>query len=749
MNAMIPREENILRNSLLILYAFALTAALFLTSGQAGADEARHAWFSRFEWNDRQDIEDEIANVADCNMNGVIFQVRGEADAFYISTWEPWSHLIGNQYPGYDPLAVAIYEAHRQGLELHAYVNAMPMWGQSFNPASDRHIWNAHPDWVMVNSSGEPMDPATTPYSYAFASPGIPQFQEHLNRVIMDIATNYDVDGIHLDYIRYPYKTYSYDDSSLARFEREYPGCTPSTCSGHWITFRRRLVNEVVKAAYDSVTALKPWVKMSAAVWGQFYWGYTDYLQDSHVWLDSGFVDFNCPMIYTYNTSTFQSRLHDHAVARYGRHVYGGIGAYLPDMSPDTLATEIGICRSEGVEGQALFAAADLYGSLKDTLISPGGPYASPADMPAMAWKSAKPFTVSSVLPVSATQVDVLFSADVDQTTAEDESNYVFDSGLTAAGAARDGSDHRLVHLTTNTHYDDFIYTLTVNGVSSEGSKETVAWPNNRRQFFGKSTVYPPGIIVDDADPGFTSVGYWRLSSAGECYGVYKHYHAPGGGDSTATWTTALDSSGTYAVFFWVNHGDYTTDARYIIHTSAGPDTAIASQQYTEGWNSLGTFPFADTARVTVTNEFTTGAYVIADAVRWVYIGPISSGAPPAAVNDLASFKSGPDIVLTWTPVTTDTLGNPETIDGYVVYRNSDPAVIPGDSIGTATSPEYTDPGAAGSTGTNYFYVIKAVDDGQAKSEPSNTVGEFDRGLINGTKTGQRNETAIKAERRR
>jgi uncharacterized lipoprotein YddW (UPF0748 family) len=717
---------------------------LSLPAVPAAADEARCAWFSRFEWNSRSDIEDEIANIADCNMNAVLFQVRGEADAFYISTWEPWSHNVGNGYPGYDPLAVAIYEAHRQGLELHAYVNAMPMWGQSFSPSSDLHIWNAHPDWVMVNSSGVPMDP-TGSYSYAFASPGVPQFQEHLNKVIMDIVTHYDVDGIHLDYIRYPHNSYSYDDSSVARFEREYPGCTPSTCSGYWTTFRRRLVTEVVKAAYDSVTAVKPWVKMSAAVWGDHYDGYIYRLQDSHTWLDSGFVDFNAPMIYTDNTTLFQNRLHDHAVAKYGRHVYGGIGVYLPDVTPAIAVTEIGICRSEGVEGQALFAAADLYGSLKDTLIAPGGPYASPAAMPAMAWKSAKPFTVSAALPVSTTQVDVQFSSDVDQTTAEDTDNYVFDSGLLTLGAVRDASDHSLVHLTTSIHYDDFVYTLTVDGVASEGSKDVVAWPNNQRKFYGKYTVPPPGPIVDNEDgaPAFTTVGYWRISSYGDCWGLYdhKHYHARGGGDSTATWTTAIDSSGNYAVFFWVNHAGYTADAQFIMHTTAGPDTVTADQNYEQDWNYLGTFPFSDTARVTVTNYFTTGDNVIADAVQWLYVSPLSASAPPAAVTDLASFKSAGDIVLTWTAVTTDTLGQPETVDEYIIYRNTDPTAVPADSIGTTAGTEYSDGGAAGSTATNYFYVIRAMNDAKAKSFPSNLVGEFDQQLITETRTAEPGRT--------
>jgi uncharacterized lipoprotein YddW (UPF0748 family) len=719
----------------------ALLACLAIAPGlkPAAAEEARCAWFSRYEWSSRLDIEDEIENIDNCNMNAVLFQIRGEADAFYISEHEPWSEDIGSAYPGYDPLAVAIYEAHSRGLELHAWLNAFPAWSHADPPTSPWHIYNRFPGWIMVDASGDTMDP-TGPYAYAFASPGIPEFRDHLNKVIMDIATNYDVDGIHFDYIRYPYNTYSYDDSSVARFQREYPGCTPSTCSGYWTTFRRGLVTEVVAAAYDSVTALKPWVKMSAAVWGHHYDGYVYRLQDSHGWLDSGFVDFNAPMIYTDDTGLFQSRLHDHAVAKYGRHVYGGIGVYLGDMTPGIMFDEIGICRSEGVEGQALFSATDLYYGFKDTLIGPGGPYQSYDDMPAMAWKSAKPFAASVALPVGATQVDILFSSDVDPTTGQDPDNYVFDSGLLILSATRDASDHRLVHLTTTTNYDDFLYTLTVEDVQEEGTKAAVAWPNNRRQFYGKSAIpphNPPQILIDNEQgaPAFTYVGNWLLSTYGDEWGNNKRFHAgPGGGDSTATWTAALDSAGNYALFYWVNSGNYTADAHYIIHAVDGPDSAVGDQNYEQGWNYLGTYPFADTARVTVTNYFTTGSYVIADAVLFLYVSPLSSNPPPAAVSDLASHKSAGDIVLSWSAVTTDTLGQPETVDEYVVYRNSDPASTPTDSIGATSGTQYTDPGAAGSTGTNYYYVVRAVDGSKTKSAVSNRVGEHDRYLITGTK---------------
>ncbi len=709
---------------------------MILGTAAVAAEEGRCSWFTRFEWNTRQGIVDEIDNLEACHTNAILFQIRGEADAFYISEHEPWSRLLGDEYPGYDPLAVAIYEAHRRGMELHAYVNAMPAWGSSSTPASPDHIYRAHPEWIMVDDEGDPME-YPFDYGYAFVSPGIPQAREHIVNVIMDIATNYDVDGIHLDYIRYPYPTYSHDDSSLARFARDYPGCTPETCPGDWDQFRRTLISEVVEAAHDSVTALKDWVKMSAAVWGVFAYGYYDYFQDSHGWLEDGIMDFTAPMIYTAVPSTFQSRLHDHAVNKYGRHVYAGIGTYYSGMTPAIMVAEIDTCRSEGVEGETMFSASDLHGSYQTALIESGGPYQYPDVMPEMAWKGDPPFIASVALPVSGSQVDVLFNRDVDVTSGQNAANYTFGGSLAAASAARDASDHRLIHLITTPQHPESLYVLTVTGVADESAKETVAWPNNRRKFYGL-TGSGIEIIVDNADgaPDFTLVGSgWSLSTYGDCWGDDKRYHSSGDGDNKAVYTTPIAVPGIYAVDFWVNDENYAADAHYYLDTHAGPDSAIGDQNWSGGgWRYLGDFPFSDTARVTVTDNFTTGVYVIADAIRWTFIGPLEPDAPPAAVADLASAKSSGDIALTWSPVTQDTSGNPLTVDRYVIYRNDDPSAEPADSIGAASGTGYTDPGAAGSTASNYYYVIRAASDAKGKSAPSNRVGEFDLDLGNGKK---------------
>jgi uncharacterized lipoprotein YddW (UPF0748 family) len=694
----------------------------------ASADEARCAWFTRFEWNDRQDIESELANIESCNMNTVLFQIRGQGDAFYISQHEPWSDRIGGSYPGYDPLAVVIYEAHSRGLEMHAYVNAMPAWSGSSPPSSPDHIYNAHPEWIMVDEYGVPMDPNDA--GYANISPGIPQAAQHVNSVIMDIATHYDVDGIHLDYIRYPNSSHSYDDSSLARFARDYPGCTPSTCPGEWSAFRRTLVTEMVEACYDSVTSLKPWVKISAAVWGKFYDGYTYYFQDSHGWLEAGILDFFGSMGYTSDTELFAQRLRDHVTNSYGRHVYGGIGIYLGFGAP-TMLTEIDSCRAIGAQGQVMFAASDLHGDYKSALLS--GPYASYDSIPEMPWKAGPPFIASVALPIDSNHVDLLFNRDVDPVTGQNTANYSFDNDLAVLGAIRDVSDHRLIHLTTTTHFENTLYTLTISDVLDEGGKETVAWPNNQRRFYGSLSA--PAIIVDNEDgsPDFVTVGSWAEGAYGNPYNTNYNWAYGGSGDRTATWTPDLPYDGIYDVFaYWVQGTNRATDAPFIIRHLDGADTIRVNQETNgEQWYKLGSYPFESgtDGDITLTND--ADQIVIADAVRWKYMEALGPDAPPAAVMDLTSQKSGMDIMLTWSEVTTDTLGNPATIDGYVVYRNSDPTSVPADSIGATPSAGFTDPGTAGSSGTNYYYIVRAVDDAQEKSAHSNMVGEIDLELGN------------------
>ncbi len=239
----------------------------------------------------------------------------------------------------------------------------------------------------------------------------------------------------------------------------------------------------------------------------------------------------------------------------------------------------------------------------------------------------------------------------------------------------------------------------------------------------------PDSMIVDDVDPGCSFVGSWSTSTYGANYGGSKHYKGPGDGSSTATWTTPLPAPAQCHVYYWVNRANYTASAQYIVQHASGTDTLWANQNMTpeNTWSFLGTWYFDGSATVTVTDDTTYswggGLYVVGDAIKFVYQ---SDNTPPAAPQDLMAAVAHSDIALSWSPVTQDTSGSPESISHYTIYRSEDATVIPGDSIAATTGSDYLDAGAAGSTASDYFYVVRATDDSGNQSKNSGQVGEFD-----------------------
>jgi hypothetical protein len=238
----------------------------------------------------------------------------------------------------------------------------------------------------------------------------------------------------------------------------------------------------------------------------------------------------------------------------------------------------------------------------------------------------------------------------------------------------------------------------------------------------------PDSMIVDDDDAAF--VGSWSVSTWGNNYDGEKHYKGPGSGSATATWTSPMPQPSQVYIYFWVCNGAYAEAAQYIVQYSGGTDTVYASQYNVgDGWHELGMWHFDTQATVTVTDKDWAplqGTYVVADAIKFAYLADTT---PPEAVQNLTVSKASADIFLKWSPVSQDTSGGEESISGYVVCRSIDPDIVPGDSIAGTVDTTYLDIGAAGSTTTNYFYVVQAVDGAGNKSEDSQQVGELDKDL--------------------
>lgn len=329
--------------------------------------EGRALWITRYDWVSPAEITALIDNAAASNFNIVYFQVRGNLDALYRSTMEPWalrhSAFLGSD-AGWDPLQIALGRARARGIELHAWLNALYAWPVTTPPqeTTPRHALLEHPDWFMVNASGQPIYENNT--TNRWLSPAVPDARSRLAAVAADIARNYGPDGIHLDFIRYPGAT-PVDSASQA---------AATAASMSLDDYRRSALTSTVREVRDSLTRVRPGTVLSAAVWGIYGrpWGtttssgYEQMMQDPREWARLGIVDVIAPMVYWPIASTYGARTDfaflatDHASAVSNAHVY--VGMSLEHMITNRniateLPAEIEQARAAGAEGVAVFSA--------------------------------------------------------------------------------------------------------------------------------------------------------------------------------------------------------------------------------------------------------------------------------------------------------------------------------------------------------------------------------------------------------
>jgi len=178
-------------------------------------DEFRAVWVvtwdhispDRTAEENKAQVRKVLDDVRNANMNAVLWQCRQGGTAYYNSSYEPWGYYAGSTYPGYDPLAYAIEEGHKRGIEVHAYFNVFNTSSTvPGSPAGD------NPDWVCRDQSGIPMSASIS------LSPGLDTVRAYTINVAMEIVRNYDIDGLHLDYVRWNEYTNSTESKYYAEF---------------------------------------------------------------------------------------------------------------------------------------------------------------------------------------------------------------------------------------------------------------------------------------------------------------------------------------------------------------------------------------------------------------------------------------------------------------------------------------------------------------------------------------------------
>ncbi len=263
-------------------------------------------WPSEPGLTPRQQQDEMIAILDRCkqlNFNAVVLQVRPAADALYDSDLEPWSYFLTGAMgkapqPHYDPLAFAVHEAHRRGLELHAWFNpyrALHHTGKG--DVADTHISKTHPE--IVHEYGP----------YLWMDPAEPAVQAHSLAVMLDVVRRYDIDGVHMDDYFYPYKVKG-DDGKMVDFPdgRAWQAYLDSGGKLSRSDWRRKAVDDFVKTLYKEVKKAKPHVQVGISPFGIWkpghpeqikgYNQYEELYADAKKWLNKGWVDYYTPQLY-------------------------------------------------------------------------------------------------------------------------------------------------------------------------------------------------------------------------------------------------------------------------------------------------------------------------------------------------------------------------------------------------------------------------------------------------------------------
>lgn len=370
--------------------------------------ELRALWVTRWDWASgatEATIDEIVQDAAAAGFNALFFQVRGEADALYRSNLEPWSRFLTGTFgqdPGWDPLDYMVRQAHAKNIQVHAYINVYPIWlgcdGIDAN-TTPQHLYYKLQDIhgtsqgklrsLQWNQNGAVICGSPDQPDYQRASPASLAVDDHLLVVAADLVTRYDVDGIHLDHIRYASGA-SCDPVSLCRYNGFDASCNNALSCNFTTAYKEwqiEQVNGTVRKFYEQIVPLKPGLWLSAAVWPIYSTGRNTYYQDSKIWLQSGYIDSISPMIYlrSANTAADWANLVDgfqSDPARQGRFIVPGIDA---TDSFDGIAARIEAARQLDTAGHAIFS----YGAMKrngyfDLLAQ--GPYAIPALPPTITW---------------------------------------------------------------------------------------------------------------------------------------------------------------------------------------------------------------------------------------------------------------------------------------------------------------------------------------------------------------------------
>jgi uncharacterized lipoprotein YddW (UPF0748 family) len=363
------------------------------------ATEVRALWVTRSSLSTPETIQRMVASASEHGFNTLFVQVRGRGDAYFNSGRERRASALAAQPDTFDPLAETLTRARDAGLRVHAWVNVNLVSSAAELPSSREHVIYEHPEWLMVSRELAPellaIDVRSPEYlgklarwtrantdtvEGLYASPIHRGVHDHMSDVVADLVTRYPIDGVHLDYVRYPGSDFDYSRAAVGAFEDEMrsqvspaeqarvtgleaidPFAWPEAFPQDWLQFRQTRLTGLIARLRSTATRLRPGTIVSAAVVPDAAAAVRDNMQDWRTWVDNGFVDALCPMAYTPDPHVFAEQITTVRALAGFRPVWAGIGAYR--LSARETIDNIATARRLGASGIVLFSY--------DSLVSP------------------------------------------------------------------------------------------------------------------------------------------------------------------------------------------------------------------------------------------------------------------------------------------------------------------------------------------------------------------------------------------
>ena len=335
----------------------------------------------------QQELRDILDQLKEANFNTVMLQTRLRGDLIYPSAFETFPEALTGKTgrnPGYDPLAFAIEECHKRGMELHAWIVTIPVGNHRQIKLLDKYSVVRKNRKICKQHQGS-----------WYLDPGHPGTADYLAGIVREIVSRYDVDGVHFDYIRYPENARRFPDKDT---HRKYG---KGKDLKQW---RRENITAIARRLHAEVKQLKPWVKVSSSPVGKFKdtnryssfgWNaYETVYQDAQGWLKEGIHDALFPMMYFKDNHFYPFAL-DWKENDNGRWVVPGLGIYFlspkeQDWPIDEVSRQLHFTRQTGLAGHAYFRNRFLLDNVKgifDELKNDF--YTTPALVPPMTWQDS------------------------------------------------------------------------------------------------------------------------------------------------------------------------------------------------------------------------------------------------------------------------------------------------------------------------------------------------------------------------